>query len=349
MTQKQHPTISVCVPIFNGSKYIKKTLDSLIQQTYQNWEAIIIDDESQDDTVEIIKPFLKKEKRFRFFQNSQNIGMVKNWNKTLDYVQGEYVCFLHQDDFYDKSFLHETLDYFQKNPSLGMVFTANYNVNQRGKPFEINRPFNRNQILDLEDFVQNLHQKGNFIKFPTVVIKSQVYQEIGKYDENLHLTVDLEMWLRISLSYQIGYLNQNLVFYRLHQTNVSNLYMKEGSEITELIKCYQIFLNRAYKVIAKDAYIKIEKLIWESIDNRVFNWRHLFSILQMGGSKAVNHFFSDYLVFRKEKLTSVSFIKFNLLKCFVYLLKNVPYFDRITTNLIIFFINTKRFILKTNI
>lgn len=325
MSIKEKAKISICIPVYNGAEFLEKALQSLQKQTYSKWEAIIIDDGSSDQSFEIAKRFHLQDPRFEIYQNQKNLGMVRNWNQALKIAQGDYICFLHQDDYYQKFYLQEVNDYFKLHPEIAMVFTANYNIDEAGKILEINRPFSEDKIFNIEDFAYLLSQKGNFIKFPTVMIKKEVYGKRGFYNESLHLTVDLEMWLRISLYSKIAYLDKNLSFYRVHDNSVSSSYIKKGSEIKELEKCYHLFLSEAKKFLSSSSYSKIENWLWTSIDHRLLNRKHLLFILKFGGREALKNLYADYQNFRNQNLSSIPRYQILFLEILMFFLIKVPF------------------------
>lgn len=90
--------ISVCIPTYNGQKYIRECIDSVLAQTYKNYEVVIIDDSSNDETLKIIEEYSSKNEKIRCFYNSNNLGLVLNWNQCIKYARGEWIKFVFQDD-----------------------------------------------------------------------------------------------------------------------------------------------------------------------------------------------------------------------------------------------------------
>lgn len=107
--------ISIITPMYNSKKYISETIDSVISQTYKNWEWIIIDDASTDGSIEIVKEILIKDKRIKLIEKKINSGQVNSRNIGLKKIKGEIVTFLDSDDVWDKDFLKKQYNFLKKN------------------------------------------------------------------------------------------------------------------------------------------------------------------------------------------------------------------------------------------
>src|SRR3990170_405399 len=88
-----YPCVSVCIPTYNGGKYIRECIESILVQTYTDFEILIVDDKSFDETIEIAEEFARGDKRIRIVRNRQNLGLVKNWNKCVELAEGEWIKF----------------------------------------------------------------------------------------------------------------------------------------------------------------------------------------------------------------------------------------------------------------
>lgn len=108
--------MSIGMPIYNGALFIRRALDSLLSQTYKNFELIISDDASSDETSLICQDYLKRDARIKFFRQPQNLGLVKNFAFVLNLAQGEYFMWAAQDDWWDKRFIEKMLEALKKNP-----------------------------------------------------------------------------------------------------------------------------------------------------------------------------------------------------------------------------------------
>ena len=126
MNQKSPHFVTICLPTYNAGRTVKKTITSILNQTYQNLEIIIVDNASTDNTLEIVHE--NYDNRMRIFRNETNIGAENNW-KSHDYLReskGEYIAIFHADDIYCSDIIENEVSYFQKYPDIGAVFTSAY-------------------------------------------------------------------------------------------------------------------------------------------------------------------------------------------------------------------------------
>jgi glycosyltransferase involved in cell wall biosynthesis len=121
-----NPFFSICVPVYNSGKQIIAALKSIGEQTFRDFEVVIVDNKSTDGTYEIIKEFLEKNNlKYSLFRNEKTISMINNWNKPLEYANGKYIAFLHHDDAFDPGHLEEAHNILIKNEQIGIYAVGN--------------------------------------------------------------------------------------------------------------------------------------------------------------------------------------------------------------------------------
>ena len=125
------PRVSICIPSYNCGAFIGKTIQSVLNQTYQDFEIIVVDDCSTDNSEEVIKSF--KDPRIRFFRNEKNLGMVPNTNKAVRLARGEFVDILHPDDYYAPKMIETALKAFSENPDVGFTCSSYVVVDEDDK------------------------------------------------------------------------------------------------------------------------------------------------------------------------------------------------------------------------
>lgn len=221
------PLVSVIIPAYNHELYIEEALQSVINQTYKNIELIVINDGSTDGTAEIIEKFIKinQDKNIRFV-NKQNEGVCKTMNMGLAMSMGDYIALLASDDKWIENKIELQIAFMENNKNIGLVCSDAYLTK-----------FNMDTNLKYSDYkvgmdqyfkrgIQNcnMHEvllARPFIASITVMLRRKTFNEVGFFDEKLR-GEDTDMWLRVARKYPIGYINQPLVYYRMHGTNVSN-------------------------------------------------------------------------------------------------------------------------------
>lgn len=133
----QNNLISIITPMYNGARFVTQTIDSVIAQTYPNWEMIVVDDGSKDDSPEIVQNYAVKDNRIKLIRQS-NAGSAAARNRALRHAQGRYICFLDADDLWDPEFLSSQIAFIEKKKA-GIVYASYRRIDEKGE--EILKPF----------------------------------------------------------------------------------------------------------------------------------------------------------------------------------------------------------------
>lgn len=244
------PKISIITPTYNSSKFVERTIKSVLTQTYTDWEYLIIDDHSTDNTVELINKFAKKDSRIKFYSTSQNSGgpaLPKNVG--IENAKGEYVAFLDHDDEWLPEKLEKQLKVFSKSKDekLGLVSCF---LNIRDNEGKLLYKHKKNYRGDVIKQLAN----GNFIVTSSCVMtKLNILKEVGLFDNKLKTSDDWDMWLRISQSeYNFEYVPEYLINYNIHGKNAytKNVNKNDKEEFIILYKKHnEIFLKYNLKAV----------------------------------------------------------------------------------------------------
>jgi glycosyltransferase involved in cell wall biosynthesis len=227
------PLISVCIPTYNGESYLSECLDSVLAQTFSDFELLIVDDQSSDQTLDIVKKYAEKDLRIRIIQNRSNLGLVGNWNNCIDLAKGEFIKFVFQDDLIVPECLEKML--LATKPSTSIVFCRRNFIFEDVISEELHQFYlsllfpekflpNSTEISE-KDFCQAaLKNIGlNFIGEPTVVmIRKDVFQKFGNFNPNLIQLCDLEFWSRVASNTGITYVPETLATFRIHGKSTSS-------------------------------------------------------------------------------------------------------------------------------
>ena len=214
------------IPAYNHGPYIENCFDSIINQTYQNIELIVINDGSKDDTNEKIIGYEDKlKKRFSNFIHisKENEGVCKTLNLGLSLAKGEYIIPFASDDVMFSHRISKQVAYLEENPQFGMVYADCCDVESddyltEEYPYDENRLFSKRMNL-VEGVLFDFMLDNVFLMpTPTLCIRKDCYDKVGDYDENL-LTEDIDMYIRLSKFFPIGCLKETLVLHRLHGQN----------------------------------------------------------------------------------------------------------------------------------
>lgn len=213
--------VTIIVVSFNHSSFIIECLNSIKNQTYKQIQLIILDDNSSDNTVEIIKNWLFENKIKAICKfNQENIGITSTLNNSLKEIKGEYVKIISADDFLDIHNIDCSVSFLESNDlKYGMVCTDTWVVNSKSELLEDMADYNALLNIDKLELREKL-VVGNRIAALTVLMKTDVLKITGLYDETLNLE-DYDRWLRINEISWIGYIPEKLSFYRIHGNNES--------------------------------------------------------------------------------------------------------------------------------
>jgi len=236
---KANPLVSVCIPVYNGEKYIGTATESVLAQTFKQFELIIVDNNSSDNTAAIIKKYT--DDRIVYYKNPSTVSMGDNWNKCLSLCSGKYVCLLHADDSFLPDMLEEELKIIEGDEKIGFVFSGVNYIDENGRLVSERWPFKNDYIAaGANEFKKHIF--GNYIHCPSVMVRKECYDRVGGYKGSLRYFLDWDMWLRIELSsYKVAYISKILANYRIHSASATSTFEfietpNETEEIIALIK-----------------------------------------------------------------------------------------------------------------
>ena len=204
--------VSIITATKNYARFLPEAIDSVLAQTFADWELIIVDDGSTDDTANVIAPFLY-DKRIRYIRSDQ-LGQSRAKNLGIAMSQCEFVAFLDADDAWEPTKLEKQLPLFRDD--VGVVFTRRSMMDETGTslPPRIETDPPRGRVLN-ELFVQN------FVCFSSAIVRRSLFDQIGRFDESLDLAIDYDLWLRAAPHTSFDYINEPLVRYRTGHGNLS--------------------------------------------------------------------------------------------------------------------------------
>ena len=233
MTEK--PLVSVIINCYNSEKYLGETIDSLIAQTYVNWEAIFWDNCSTDKTAEIIASY--SEPRFQYFRAEKNTPLGEARNLAMEKVHGELMCFLDSDDVWMDNFLYNGVFLLSKHTDIAAFYSNYYlwRLNER-------IPYNKDLKTGIHSFETILKTYG--IGMSGCIVRSSIVKNFSiSFDPRFQLIEDLDFFLKVADKGNFYYANECLFLYRMYSNSTSNLLAnKWASEYhilyEELVKQY---------------------------------------------------------------------------------------------------------------
>lgn len=206
--------VSIIMPVFNSEAFVAKSIDSVIEQTYQNWELIIVDDNSTDNSLKIVKEYCEKDARIKLINNKETLGAARSRNKALDAAKGRWISFLDSDDLWARQKLETQIKYMIEN-SYAFTCSNYYVIDEQGKIKSVYKC--KKNKLNYRDIL-----KTNSIGCLTAVIDREKCG-VPYMPENAVKREDLACWLKLLRKEKYAYLiEEELAYYRVHKSVSSN-------------------------------------------------------------------------------------------------------------------------------
>lgn len=215
------PKVTVCLPTYNSGEFLTQAIDSILEQTFTDFELIISDDCSTDNTPEVIISYLEKDSRIKYLQNSKNLGLFPNWNRCLESASGEYITVFAQDDVMLPKNLEQKVKILDKYQNVGLVTSSIMVVDRENNYLNWDwANYSEDSLANGKEWVRKNLGEANPICCPFVLIRRQVLEKVGgKFNDNYAFAGDLELWLRIALVADLYFVKEILGYYRWHKTN----------------------------------------------------------------------------------------------------------------------------------
>ncbi|HXC99539.1 MAG TPA: glycoside hydrolase family 99-like domain-containing protein, partial [Verrucomicrobiae bacterium] len=215
------PLLSVCMPIYNGNKFLEEAIRSVLDQTFKDFELVIVDDCSTEDPAPILSRF--KDPRIQFHRNAVRQGLVGNWNRCVELSRGQLVCVFHQDDVMLPENLRRKVEVLKQNPGAALAYSDARVVEE---DLSVRHPGWFTPTLPDEDklfagreFFEKMVLGDNLVCCPSAMFRRAAFEQLGKFDSQLPYTADWEMWLRLALQFDVAYIKEPLLLYRVHDRN----------------------------------------------------------------------------------------------------------------------------------
>lgn len=245
--KKMKPLISILTPVYNHEKFIGDTIDSVINQTYKNWEMLVVDDCSTDGSWNIIQEYAKKDSRIKVFRNETNKGLIPNWKFLIDNSNGKYIAFLEGDDVFYSHNLEEKNKIFEKYPEVGMVYCNFDIINEKGD-FLIKNYYKKDKIktfknekIKPEEFL--FSRALPFSTYSQIMLKRDVlsisgYPRSFDYESKVFIPSDWDFNFRVATKNNIYSIDDVLIGFRKHSGNNSANTIKACEQLTLVLDEY---------------------------------------------------------------------------------------------------------------
>lgn len=203
--ENKNPTVSVIIPTYNRAHLIGASIQSVLNQTYQDFELIVVDDGSTDNTEAVVKSF--KDPRIHYIRHKENRGGSAARNTGIKSARGEYIAFLDSDDEWFPTKMEKQMEIFDNGPKdLGVVYCGTFYLDkQTNKITEFTNPHYRGNVF------QKILKQGSGPSTPAAIVKRECFEKVGLFDERLPAYQETDLWIRISRFYQFDFVKEHLV------------------------------------------------------------------------------------------------------------------------------------------
>lgn len=227
----QNRLISTITTVYNAEKYLAELISSIINQTYSNFEFIVVDDCSTDNTYSILKKYQEQDSRIKLIKNEHNHKQAYSRNLAINIAKGKYIAFIDADDIAHLNRLQTQLNFMELNPDIDVCGSYYYMFNSRNFKFKQTPPITHDEI--------ECHMRvfGNCIAFPSVMLKTDIIRRFMFDEKMLGNAEDYELWIRM-LDNNVKFYNipEYLLYYRIHNSQSSQANLKPIYECVNNIR-----------------------------------------------------------------------------------------------------------------
>lgn len=246
------PTISVIIPTYNSASLLKEAIQSVLDQSYTDYEIIVVDDGSTDNTREVVNELNQNSGKVRYhYQANRERSVARNHGISL--AKGEYFAFLDADDKFLPDKLRIQVHVLEDNPDFGMAYSHSIAVDENGNPLSESSGLTKTRLSGCI-YPEMLFFKGTIITTPTVMVRARILSEIGGFDETMHICEDLDLWRRIAKRYKVLQIEEPLSVVRYRRN--------EQPPWMEYVQARTVYYQKA---IAEDPALA------KSIQSRLFS------------------------------------------------------------------------------
>lgn len=222
------PKITIAIPTYNRATLLTEAIESVLSQTYKDFELLISDNASTDKTKDIVTSL--NDPRIRYYRNKKYIGMINNWNKCVELAHGKYLMILGDDDKLSPDFIRLSLSAHENYPQIGFSFSHCNKVDSKGKYLtRWGYQFPPTGYLKLFQYLYYTIKYGSCLtNSSTVLINKKVFSKIGVFESPYSTnTFDFNMWIKIGQKYPVYFIDKIACDYRIHKEQVSEIHWRK--------------------------------------------------------------------------------------------------------------------------
>jgi glycosyltransferase involved in cell wall biosynthesis len=298
------PVVTVGIPSYNPGSYFRGSVESVLSQTFTNWELVISDDSATDRSAGFLTDLIAKDTRVRYVRNLSRLGLPGNFTQCARLGSGKYVTIFHQDDVMLPENLAAKVAMLDEHPNVGMVHSNIERIDSAGKVVgkHWDGSLKEDAVLPGRVFLEKMISRSNIVCAPSVLVRRSVFEEVGPFDPRLPWTCDWDMWMRIALRYDVGVIGKPQIQWRVHKGQESNRFEADLRGLQDIDFLFRLLFNERAPQLRADLKLRLraqETLARESAARASEAWR------------------------RRQRLEAIKMWTYPLLRCRQYVLRVV--------------------------
>ncbi len=239
--------MSIGIPAYNNGAYIGETIESILAQTYKNIELVIVDDNSSDNTYQVLQQYAEKDKRVKIYKNKTNLGMAGNWNRCLELCTGEFMKLVCADDLLAPNMIEYEMKIFRKYPEVVLIGSDTRLVDLQGKYKGWYRRYKHSGIIDGKIVVRKGFFSQDYFGAPQAnAFRRSAYEKVGGFSPEFHYIVDYDFFVEIAKLGKIYIIHEPLNYFRVRGDSNTGQVMGEDKQKT------QIYVDEHYRLYKKN-------------------------------------------------------------------------------------------------
>jgi glycosyltransferase involved in cell wall biosynthesis len=207
-------TVSVCIPAHNAAGFLAETIESALAQTWGDYDLLVCDNASTDETPAICARYASRGLRYQRFD--ELVGQAGNWNRCCDLAPGRLVVLLHADDLLEPDHLGRAVALMENHPGVALTHCSIRHISSDGREIGLRRLFSADRVVEGKEFFDRMLVEGCLINPAGVMMRATALRRAGRFSEQIRWGVDWHMWLRLCLQGDIAYIAEPLARYRHH-------------------------------------------------------------------------------------------------------------------------------------
>lgn len=250
------PLVSVCIPAYNNADYIKETIESVLKQTYKNIELIVVDDQSKDDTVAVVKSI--QDDRIKLYINEENLGMSGNWNRCMELCTGEYIKLICADDLIHETLIEREVRAMEQHPEVLLVESDTQFVDKNGKGKGFYKRYRKRGVVDGREISKVCVRTRDQFGAPLAnLIRRSAYEQTGGFDSTFVYIVDYDFFMNIANRGKVYIIHEPLNYFRIRYDSNTGQVMGGGKEEAYIAEHRKLFEKYAEDLRLSPNYINM--------------------------------------------------------------------------------------------